>query len=63
MGKKVLLAIPVSLETLADEIMSTCGDDEVFDFITMLDQRAMDYDFTRKLRDYFVNEMEKENND
>ena len=34
--------------------------DELFDFIKALDARVADYDFTNKLKNYFVEEIQQE---
>ena len=58
-AKKLTIHSEISLDDLAEEIKSL-DDESIFELIKSIDLQVADYDFTKKLRDYFVKEMKKE---
>jgi hypothetical protein len=58
-AKKLTIHSEIDLDDLVGEIV-TLGDEQIFDLIKAIDWQVADYDFTKKLRDYLVKEMEKE---
>jgi hypothetical protein len=58
-AKKLTIHSEIDLGDLVGEIV-TLGDEQIFDLIKAIDSQVADYDFTKKLRDYLVKEMEKE---
>ncbi len=57
--KKLLIRSEIDLDDLVEEIV-TLDDESIFNLIKTIDLQVADYDFTKKLRDYFVKEMKKE---
>lgn len=55
------LLIPVTIDPfmLVEHMRDSMTYDEIVDFITMLDERMADWDFTLKLSDYFGEQYEK----
>jgi len=58
-AKKLAIRSEVNLDDLVEEIV-TLDDKSIFNLIKTIDLQVADYDFTKKLRDYFVKEMKKE---
>jgi hypothetical protein len=58
-AKKLVIRSEVNLDDLVEEIV-TLDDKSIFNLIKTIDLQVADYDFTKKLRDYFVKEMKKE---
>jgi hypothetical protein len=58
--EKVMLRQEVTLDSLAYSIADDCSHEAVLKFIKTLDGLMEDYDFTKKLRDYFIKEIEEE---
>ena len=58
-AKKLTIHSEIDLDDLVGEIV-TLGDEQIFDLIKAIDWQVADYDFTKKLRDYLVKEMKKE---
>jgi hypothetical protein len=58
-AKKLTIHSEIDLDDLVEEIV-TLDDESIFNLIKTIDLQVADYDFTKKLRDYFVKEIEKE---
>lgn len=58
-AKKLAIRSEVNLDDLVEEIV-TLDDKSIFNLIKTIDLQVADCDFTKKLRDYFVKEMKKE---
>ena len=58
-AKKLSIRTDINLDDLVEEIV-TLNDESIFDLIKSIDSQVADYDFTKKLRDYFVKEIKKE---
>lgn len=59
---KVNVSTDLELDALADLVVHQCRHEDVAAFIKQLDQNVADVDFTRALRDYFVGEVQDEEN-
>ena len=57
--KKITIHTNVDLDNLIEEI-GTLNDETIFEFIKSIDMRVAEYNFTKKLRDYFVKEIKEE---
>lgn len=63
MAKKpstVEILATLSLEDLVDRLTDQLTDEELFTLIRDIDITVADYDFTKRLRDHFVAEIDKE---
>lgn len=58
-AKKLSIHANIDLDDLVEEII-VLDDESIFELIKSIDLQVADYDFTKKLRDYFVKEMKKE---
>ncbi len=58
-AKKLLIRSEINLDDLVEEIV-TLDDESIVNLIKTIDLQVADYDFTKKLRDYFVKEIKKE---
>lgn len=58
-AKKLSIHANIDLDDLVEEII-VLYDESIFELIKSIDLQVADYDFTKKLRDYFVKEMKKE---
>ena len=56
----VSIYLDIDIRELVQNITTSLTREELFDFIKEIDATIAEYDFTEKLRDYFVSEMEKE---
>jgi hypothetical protein len=57
------LYVEVSYADITDEIIQQMTYEQLLKLVKEIDKAVADYGFTRKLRDYFVKEMEKEDAD
>lgn len=57
--KKLLIRSEIGIDDLVEEIV-TLDDESIFNLIKTIDLQVADYNFTKKLRDYFVEEIKKE---
>lgn len=58
--KKLFIHSEINLDDLVEEI-ATLDDESIFELIKSIDSQVAEYNFTKKLRDYFVKEMKDEN--
>lgn len=58
-ARKLQIHSEINLDDLVEEIV-TLDDKSIFELIKSIDSQVAEYNFTKKLRDYFVNEMEYE---
>jgi hypothetical protein len=56
----VVVPIEIPIEILVDSMRKCLSKDDLLEFIKEIDLSVAEYDFTAKLRDYFVLEMAKE---
>jgi hypothetical protein len=55
-SKEISFTVPLTMDDIAEALF--CLDHEdLFDFICALDLQAADYDFTKRLRDHFIKEI------
>lgn len=57
--KKLFIHSEINLDNLVEEI-ATLDDESIFELIKSIDSQVAEYNFTKKLRDYFVKEMKNE---
>lgn len=59
-SKNISFMVPLSLsiDDITDALFFRDQDD-LFDFICALDLKVADYDFTKRLRDYFIKEIKE----
>lgn len=58
--KKLSIHSEINLDDLVEEIV-TLDDESIFNLIKSIDSQVAEYNFTKKLRDYFVKEIKNEN--
>jgi hypothetical protein len=54
------ITLRMDAKELIERMYMDATADELFDFIKALDARVADYDFTNKLKSYFVEEIQQE---
>ena len=57
--KKMQIHSTIDLDDLVEDI-GILDDETIFEFIKSIDLHIAEYNFTKKLRDYFVEEIKKE---
>lgn len=57
---EVPVIAPVSTDNLVSALVSDLSDDELVQFVLLLDLRVADLDFTKRLRDALTAEIEQE---
>ena len=54
------ITVDIELDNLVGAIVQNWDKDQIFEYIRRLDLWVAEYDFTKRLKDHFVAEMEKE---
>ena len=54
------ITLRMNAKDIIDKMYLDATEDELFDFIKSLDLRVGDYNFTNRLKNYFVSEIQKE---
>lgn len=54
------IEIKIEEKEIIEQLYNSATNDDLFDFIKALDARVAEYDFTNRLKEYFVKEIEKE---